>query len=145
MYCFSSPRSFVNNSLTFRDDCSFVRPRISSVISGVFRPDVAGDKTCGEFNSNPRRMLVRSPVGVMMIGALSEGFVKLSSSFDPIPGGFRGAKYKFLNVQHLEDEFGQMSLQSWFHRCCYFRDFFSHRKRTEFQQENIISSLQKHR
>lgn len=87
MCCFSSPRSFVNKSLAFRDDCSFVRFRISSVISGVFRPDVAGDKTCGEFNSNPRRMFVRSPVGVMIIGAMFAGFVKLSNSLDPIPGG----------------------------------------------------------
>lgn len=87
MYCFSSPRSFVNNSLAFRDGCSFARPRISSDISGVFRPDVAGDKTCGEFNSNPRRILVRSPVGVMIIGVLIEGFVKVSRSLDPIPEG----------------------------------------------------------
>lgn len=71
--------------MALRVDCSFERLRISSVISGVFRPDVAGDRICGEFNSNPRRIVVRSLVGVMMIGAMVVGLVKLSSSLDPIP------------------------------------------------------------
>lgn len=80
-----------------REACSLVRLRISSVISGVFRPDVDGDKTCGEFGSNPRRIAVRSLIGVIIIGVLTEAFLKLSRSLDPIPARVRCLNYDTCN------------------------------------------------
>lgn len=46
---------------------------------------MAGDKTCGELNSNPRRIFVLSLVGVMITGVLILVFVNVSRSLDPIP------------------------------------------------------------